>query len=98
MATGPRDRPAWHYYGATIGELIDFLSPPGTFSPAPPIHDKTGLTGRYDFTLTMIDDPSRDPAESIYNWPVRPLGLELKRGTYPGYKVFIEHMEKPTAN
>lgn len=96
--TGPRERTTWHYYGATIGELIDFLSPPGTFSPAPPVHDKTGLTGRYDFTLTMIDDPSRDPAELVFNWPVQPLGLELKRGTYPGYRVFIEHMEKPTAN
>jgi uncharacterized protein (TIGR03435 family) len=98
FATGPRDRPVWHYYGATVGELIEFLRPPGTFSPAPPIYDKTGLTGRYDFSLSMIEEPSHDFDGQTFNFPVGPLGLELKRGTYPGYKLVIEHMEKPAAN
>ncbi len=98
FADGPRERPTWHYYGATIGDLVEFLSPAGTGSPVPPVHDETGLTGRYDFAIQMIDDPSRDPAESIYNFPVTPLGLELKPGKYPGFKMVIDHIEKPSAN
>jgi uncharacterized protein (TIGR03435 family) len=98
FATGPRDRPTWHYYGATMGELVNFLSPPGTGSPAPPIHDATGLTGRYDFTLQMIDEPSRDRYEEVFNFPVVPLGLELKPGKFSGIKLVIDHMEKPTPN
>jgi uncharacterized protein (TIGR03435 family) len=98
LGTGPRNRPTWHYYGATISELIDFLSPPGTGSAVPPVHDETGLGGRYDFALTMIEEPSRDPREEIYNFPVEPLGLQLRPGKYPGFKLVIEHMEKPTGN
>ena len=98
LATGSRDQTTWHYYGASIAELIDFLRPPGTFSPAPPIYDKTGLTGRYDFSLTMIEEPSHDFAASTFNWPVGPLGLELKPGKYPGYKLVIEHMKRPAEN
>ncbi len=98
IGDGPRDRPTWHYYGATISDLVQFLSPAGTGSPRPPVHDETGLTGRYDFAITMVPDPSRDPRDSIYNFPVTPLGLELKPGKYPGFKLVIDHIEKPSAN
>ena len=89
------DRTTWHFYGATVGEIVDFL---GKCSPNRPIHDATGLTGRYDFALQMIEDASRDPDEQVYNWPIAPLGLELKPGKYPGSKLIIDHMEKPTSN
>jgi uncharacterized protein (TIGR03435 family) len=98
FATGDRSRPTWHYYGATIGELIDFLRPPGNGSPAPPVRDQTGLTGRYDFAITMIDEPSRDPVEEIYNFPLGPLGLALKPGKYHAFSLIIEHMDKPSPN
>lgn len=98
FAEGPRDRPTWHYYGATIGDLVEFLSPSGTGSSRPPIHDETGLTGRYDFTIQMADEPSRDPIDSIYNFPVTPLGLELRTGKYHGHKLVIDHIERPSAN
>jgi len=98
FATGPRERPTWHYYGATIGDLVEFLSPSGTGSPRPPVHEETGLTERYDFTVQMVENPSRDRAESIYNFPVAPLGLELKPGKYRGFKLVIDHLEKPSPN
>jgi uncharacterized protein (TIGR03435 family) len=85
----------WHYYGATIGDLVDFL---GITSHLRPIHDETKLTGRYDFTLQMIDDPSNDPEDQVRNWPIAQLGLELKPGQYPGFKLVIDHLEKPTGN
>lgn len=89
------DRSIWDYYGANIGELVAFL---GNASPTRPIHDGTGLTGRYDFVMQQIDDPARDPEMQVYNWPVAPLGLELKPGSYHAFKLVIDHMEKPTPN
>ena len=83
----------WRFYGATISDLIDFLSLMGH-----PVHDATGLTGRYDFTLQLIDSPSRDPDEEIYNWPVDHLGLELKPTKIPGSIVVVDHIEKPSQN
>jgi uncharacterized protein (TIGR03435 family) len=50
-------RTTWHYYGITIAEIVDFL---GKCSPDRPVRDATGLTGRYDFTLQMIANPSHD--------------------------------------
>lgn len=88
-------RTAWHYYGATMQELISFL---GDCSPDRPIRDGTGLSGRYDFTIRMIDNPSNDRHDQLHNWPLAPLGLELKPGKYSGFKLVIDHMEKPTPN
>jgi uncharacterized protein (TIGR03435 family) len=93
--TGPKDRTTWHYYGANIGELVDFLS---LTSQARPVHDETGLTGRYDFTMQMIENPSHDREEEVFNWPVEPLGLELKPGKYHGFTLVIDHMDKPSPN
>jgi uncharacterized protein (TIGR03435 family) len=95
LADGNRNRTTWHYYGATMWELVDFLA---LSSRDRPVHDETGLTGRYDFTLQMIEDPSRDASEEIFNFPVAPLGLALKPGKYPGFKLVIDHMEKPSSN
>lgn len=98
MAEGAKDRPTWRYYNATVGDLVEFLNPAGTGSPRPPLHDETGLTGRYNFALTMVEAPSRDPHESIYNFPVGHLGLEVKASKYRGFRLIIDHIEKPSAN
>ncbi|HEV2620095.1 MAG TPA: TIGR03435 family protein [Acidobacteriaceae bacterium] len=84
-----------HFYGATMDDLADFLS--GS-TQRRPVHNGTGLTGRYDFTLESIERPSLEPDEAVYNWPVEPLGLELKYGTSPGFELAIDHIERPTAN
>ncbi len=95
VAEGPRNRTTWHFHGATIEDLVEFL---GRCSPNRPVHDGTGLTGRYDFAMQMIEIPSRDHEEQIYNWPVAPLGLDLKPGKYPGFKLIIDHLERPSSN
>ena len=95
VSNGPTDRVTWHFHGATIEDLLEFLS---RCSPNRPIHDETGLTGRYDFAIQMIEHPLRDREEQIFNWPVAPLGLELKPGKFPGFKLVIDRMEKPSSN
>jgi uncharacterized protein (TIGR03435 family) len=85
---------AWHYYGATMDDLVSFLS---LFS-VQPVFDKTGLTGHYDFTIQSVDHPSHEKEELLYNWPVDGLGLELKSGKGPGLNLVIDHIDKPAAN
>ncbi|MFT4111518.1 TIGR03435 family protein [Silvibacterium sp.] len=86
----------WHFYGAQIGELVEFLA---AASPGRQIHDKTGLTGRYDFSMTLVDNnPTHDRNLAIYSWPVAPLGLELRTGKYEGFKLVIDHIDKPSTN
>jgi len=84
-----------HYYGATMTDLVDFLT---LNSPGRPVHDATGLTGHYNFTLHRVSEPSRDPEEMVYNWPVGELGLEIKTAKSEGINLVIDHIEKPTPN
>ena len=86
--------PIVHFYGATMEDLAMFLSR----SIMRPVHDTTGLTGHYDFTVQQIDQPSREIEEMQYNWPVDPLGLELKPGKFTGLTLVIDHIERPTEN
>jgi uncharacterized protein (TIGR03435 family) len=95
VAESNRTIRAWHFYGATIEDLVDFLD---LSSPNCPIHDATGLTGHYDFAIQMIATPSRVLEDEIYNWPVEALGFQLKSGKYPGVKLVIDHIEKPSSN
>ena len=78
-----------------MADLVEFLT---LSSSGRPVHDATGLTGRYDFTVQLIDNASRDPDEKIYNWPVDQLGLVLKPGKALGFALVIDHIEKPTPN
>jgi uncharacterized protein (TIGR03435 family) len=86
--------PVLHFYGATMGELASFQS---RFAQRP-VHDMTGLTGRYDFTLQTMDNPSRDIDEGATRFPLDELGLALKPGKYPGITLVIDHVEKPSPN
>jgi uncharacterized protein (TIGR03435 family) len=63
-----------------------------------PVHDATGLTGHYDFAVQQIEQPSREIEEMQYNWPVVPLGLELKPGKFPEVTLVIDYIEKPSEN
>jgi len=93
VRVGERGPARWHYYGATIVDLVDFLS---FLSDGRAIHDMTGLTGHYDFTLQLIDEPS--PNEMVFNWPVDQLGLELKPGKEVESTLVVDHIERPTPN
>ena len=76
-------------------DLARFL---GMGSPGRPVRDKTGLTGRYDFTLELIDEPGHRNQDALYNYPVDHLGLALKPGKETRAKLVIDHIEKPSAN
>ena len=61
-----------------------------------PVRDKTGLTGRYDFTITS---GPRDPGENeVYMFPLKHLGLAIKRGTEQRPALVIDHIERPSPN
>jgi uncharacterized protein (TIGR03435 family) len=62
------------YYGATMQDLAGFLS---IMSGRTPARDRTGLTGRYDFTIREV--PPTDE-NHVYNYPIDHLGLQVKRG------------------
>jgi uncharacterized protein (TIGR03435 family) len=62
------------------------------------VQDRTGLTGRYDFTLPVApaeDDPG---AVQLDRMPVTSVGLSLKPGTAPFLNIYIDHIERPDAN
>jgi uncharacterized protein (TIGR03435 family) len=83
-----------HFYGATMGDLASFES---RFSNRP-VHDMTGLTGHYDFTMRPMDTSSSDMDGELTRFPIDELGLELKPGKYSGITLVIDHIEKPDAN
>jgi uncharacterized protein (TIGR03435 family) len=75
-----------------------------------PVLDHTGLTDRFDFTLTWLPDESQFgghlqvPASEKYPQPnlftaIREqLGLELKPSKEPVDVLVIDHVERPSAN
>jgi uncharacterized protein (TIGR03435 family) len=86
----------WIFHGATIQDFAYFLS---GVSPGGPVRDRTGLTGRYDFTLR------RDPEAPMTYYPemldalyLEGLGLKLKPGTEDRPDLVIDHVERPTQN
>jgi uncharacterized protein (TIGR03435 family) len=81
------------YYGATMQDLADFLC---IMSGRTPVRDKTGLTGRYDFTIQQT--PPLPDENHVYSYPVDHLGLRVKPGTESRPMLVIDHIEKPTPN
>jgi uncharacterized protein (TIGR03435 family) len=70
------------------------------------VSDQTKLAGTYDFTLqwhgTGLDDRT-DPSNTSSPWPsiftaVGELGLRLKSSRGPAPVLYIDHVEKPSAN
>jgi len=67
-----------------------------------PVVDKTGLTGKYDFTLDYVPaakaaiDDSGGP--SIFTALQEQLGLKLEPATAPMDVLVIDSVERPTAN
>lgn len=59
-----------------------------------PVQNRTGLTGRYDFSLIRID--TRRPPPSAWDWHW--LGLKLIRVKTQGSAVVINHIQQPSPN
>lgn len=96
MVGETRDRlTQWNYHGATMEDLALFLT---RISQERPVRDETRLTGRYDFTIQQLEAHPSDNEHPLENWPISHLGLELKPGKTSGFKLVIDHIEKPTAN
>jgi uncharacterized protein (TIGR03435 family) len=68
------------FHAATMKSLAAALT---MNSPSRPVQDKTGLTGRYDFSLQQRSsadqtDQMDDPGAALNRWPIGHLGLALK--------------------
>jgi uncharacterized protein (TIGR03435 family) len=65
------------------------------------VQDKTGLTGRYDFTLRWYgyqQNPASEISNPLDRMPINSIGLTLKPGRGPGFIIDIDHIERPDPN
>jgi uncharacterized protein (TIGR03435 family) len=87
--------------GCSIDDIVEMLSE----QFARPVFDKTGLSGRYDFTLRYYGARLSDRSADDMN-PVPPLdkaieeqlGLKLEHAKGPAQFLVIDHMERPSDN
>jgi bla regulator protein BlaR1 len=92
-----------HYWGVTIGQLAATLLNGG----GRPVQDKTGLSGKYDFTISMPvpdDTPSgtqqggaSDPQSLAFS-AAEQLGLKLEPAKGEVETLVIDHVERPSEN
>jgi uncharacterized protein (TIGR03435 family) len=84
----------------TMGALAERL----VFWVKRPVVDSTGLTEKYNFTLTFAPEgmampPSGDPLPTIYAALQSQLGLKLEPKEGTETTIIIDHMDKkPTEN
>jgi uncharacterized protein (TIGR03435 family) len=104
VATGPNPGQQW-LFGVTMPSLGDFLST----MAGRPIHDKTGLTGKYDLTYQLELPTSSqegggstrppDFFSSQILWVVQDqLGLKLSPTQGAMESLVIDHVERPSEN
>lgn len=71
-----------------------------------PVVDRTGLTGKYNFSLTWLGlspderegSVSFDDPFPLSHWNFAALGLRIERVQIPTEHIVIDHIEKPSAN
>jgi uncharacterized protein (TIGR03435 family) len=88
--------------GATIDQLARFLS--GQLDGE--VEDKTGLTGRYAFTLTFSrqrltpqnDSAAPDDTPDLFTAVQEQLGLKLQHEKKMTTVFVIDHLERPSEN
>ncbi len=94
--------------GATMAELASRMSDLGDYSIGHQVFDKTGLTGRYDFTLEWTPDMNGADASNgqagdaggptLFTAVPEQLGLKLDAAKEPVECLIIDHAERPAAN
>jgi uncharacterized protein (TIGR03435 family) len=85
--------------GASIAQLLQQLSIQPEISRR--IVDKTGLTGKYDFTLhwtSASSDQENAAGPSIFTALQEQLGLKLESTKGPVEVLVIDHIERPSEN
>jgi uncharacterized protein (TIGR03435 family) len=66
-----------------------------------PVQNKTGLTGRYDFTVPWYSyeqHPVSEISNPLDRMPMSSIGLVLERGHGLGLTIDIDHIERPSEN
>jgi len=76
------------FYNMTMAEFARHVS------SAVVVHDNTGLTGRYNFSVELLNN-AHGPAE---RYDVSPLGLQWKTTDVVTDNVVIDHIDHPTPN
>jgi len=109
MAPG-KTGPMMMMRNATVPDFTGFLQ---SLVLDRPVVDRTGLTGKYDFTVTFTPDDSLfngnappfpkvaegvEPAPSLFDAIQQQLGLKLAAEKTQVDVMAIEHVEKPSAN
>jgi hypothetical protein len=79
----------WSFTDRTIAGLIDLIK----VTVDRPILDKTGLTGRYDFSIELDMEHPQEIQQSLED-----LGLKLNSAKEPAEVLVIDHAAKPSAN
>lgn len=77
---------------------MDFIASQLSSSLARPVLDRTGLTGAFDFKLEHVYDPDERDLVAIARRTVHDLDLKLENARAPVETIFIDHVEKPSAN
>jgi uncharacterized protein (TIGR03435 family) len=94
-------------YNVTIGDFINFMTRNVKLNR--PIVDRTGILGRYDFTLVWAPDDTQfdgvtppsekdSTAPSLYTAVQEQLGLKLEVTKAPVDVLIIDRVEKPSDN
>ena len=88
-------------YGASMSTVASVLSLAGGANLGRQIQDKTGLTGKYDITISPPPPPAAgeafDPSAMLFSL-VEQLGLKLESGKSQVETLVIDHIEMPSAN
>jgi uncharacterized protein (TIGR03435 family) len=71
-----------------------------------PVIDRTGLTGKYDFSLNWLSQDlderegvvSSDDPDPLSHWNLGALGLRVERVQISTEHIVIDHIEKPSEN
>jgi uncharacterized protein (TIGR03435 family) len=95
-------RARWSTINTTMGGLADFLK----LESSRPVTDATGLQGKYDFTLSWVDDRRDSAAATLgFTGPTlveaveEQLGLKMQRTKVLADVFVVDHWERtPTGN
>lgn len=96
------ERPKVDYYAMSMSSFAQHLRG----MAGGPVIDRTGLTGKYNFSLTWLSlEPderegavSTDDPYPLSHWNFAALGLKVERIQIPTEHIVIDHIEKPSEN
>ena len=105
---GSKTGTTWEGHATPIANMMGQLS----YAAGRPVYDKTGLTGRYDFTMTYMQEnlsaappsadggapPPPDTAPPLARALEEQLGLKLVSAKGNMDVIVIDHIEKPLGN